>query len=569
MRRGLALLALLALAAPAAAQRAYTIDRFDAVVAVRRDAAIEVTETVTATFTGSWNGIYRRIPVRYRNQQGFDWTIGLELLGATDERGALLRTETSRERHYVKYKVWIPGAADASRTIVLRYRATNALRFFDDHDELYWNVTGDEWDVPIGAMSATIELPPGASGVRATAFNGLYGAASQEATVTVEGGRVGVAMPRPLAYREGVTAVVGWDKGVVAEPTALDRFVALVRDNWPLALPIPVFVGMLSLWRRRGRDPASLPVSVRYAPPEGLTPAEAGTLVDERIDMRDIIATLVDLAVRGFLRIEEIEEEHLFGLVKQREYVFHRLKEQDAYRDLGEHERRVLRGVFEGDARRVELSDLRNEFYTSIPGIKDALQDRLVARGLYGSRPDKVRTRWLVGAGLVAALSIAIGIPATAMLGLPIMPFVVGGLLSAAIVAAFGWHMPARTVKGARTVEQVRGFEEFLGRVEKERFDRVIRTPEMFEAFLPFAMAFGVERKWANAFRDIYRQPPSWYVGPRVGAFDLGRFSADLGGMTSRTGDVMSSAPRSSSGSGFGGGGFSGGGGGGGGGGAF
>ena len=150
---------LLVVAPAAAAQRSYTIDRFEADVTVRRDASIEVSETITATFTGSWNGIYRSIPVRYRNPQGFDWTIGLTLVSATDAEGRPLRTETSRERHFIKYKVWIPGAADATRGIVLRYRATNALRFFDDHDELYWNVTGDEWDVPIERAIAVVRLP--------------------------------------------------------------------------------------------------------------------------------------------------------------------------------------------------------------------------------------------------------------------------------------------------------------------------------------------------------------------------------------------------------------------------
>jgi len=132
-------------ASPAAAQRSLAIERFEAQIRVERDGAIQVTETITARFTGSWNGIYRTIPVKYRTAQGFNWTLGLALESATDASGQPLRTEAARERHYVKYKIWIPGAQDATRTIVLRYRATNGLRFFEDHDELYWNVTGDEW----------------------------------------------------------------------------------------------------------------------------------------------------------------------------------------------------------------------------------------------------------------------------------------------------------------------------------------------------------------------------------------------------------------------------------------
>jgi hypothetical protein len=160
------------------------------------------------------------VPVEYHTPQGFNWTLRLELLGATGPDGQALKVEGERDRHYIKYKIWVPGAKNATRTVVLRYRAKNGLRFFEDHDELYWNVTGDEWDVPIQAASARIELPAGATGVRAIAFNGAYGSTAQDAEVVTEETAVGVSLPQPLGFHEGLTAVVGWDKGLVAEPTA-------------------------------------------------------------------------------------------------------------------------------------------------------------------------------------------------------------------------------------------------------------------------------------------------------------------------------------------------------------
>lgn len=570
MRLALAGAAALALCAPrgAIAQRSYTIDAFDSRIVVNRDASLDVTETITVRFVGKWNGVYRAIPVDYRTPQGFNWSLGVELVSVTDGSGNALRTEKSRERHYLKYKMWVPDAEDATRVVILRYRATNGLRFFRDHDELYWNVTGDEWDVALGTVTARIELPAGATGLRATAFNGAYGATSREATVDTSGNVVRIAMARPLEFREGVTAVVGWDKGLVREPGGAERILAFLGSNWGVFLPVPVFFGMLSLWRRRGRDPDALPVQVRYEPPEGLTPTEVGTLVDERPDMRDITAGVVDLAVRGYLKIEEQEEKRLLGLVTDREYVFHRVKEPEAWLDLADHERRLLRGIFEGDARTVKLSDLKNEFYTNLPGIKDAVFDRLVRQGLYASRPDKVRSRWMAGAAVLAVLQLPLAAVLAGRFGIVPTPFLVGGLASAALVAFFGWNMPARTVKGARTVEQVKGFEEFLARVEKDRFARVVKTPEMFEKFLPFAMALAVEDRWARAFQGIYVQPPTWYVGSYHGVFDVSRFSSNLGDLSTRAGSTMASMPRSSGGSGFSGG-FSGGGGGGGGGGAF
>jgi len=566
----LALLPLLCLlATPAAAQRSLAIERFDAAIAVNRDGSVDVTETIKARFTGSWNGIYRTVPVEYHTPQGFNWTLRLELLGATGPDGQALKVKGERDRHYVKYKIWVPGAEDATRTVVLRYRAKNGLRFFEDHDELYWNVTGDEWDVPIEAASARIELPAGATGVRAIAFNGAYGSTAQDAEVVTEGTAVRVTMPQPLGFHEGLTAVVGWDKGLVAEPTGTDRALGFLASNWPLGIPIVVLLGMFALWRRVGRDPRRLPVAVQYEVPDSLTPAEAGTLMDQSADMRDITATVVDLAVRGFLKIEEREEKALLGLFTKREYVFHRLAPPAGAKALGDHESRVLGGIFEAGSSEVKLSELDDEFYQHLSGIRESIFDRLVGRGFYRSRPDSVKNRWLFGAIVLGIVIIALGtMIGAAWLDLTPLPIVIAGVVSGLIVAAFGRIMPARTVEGARALERVLGFEEFLRRVEGDRLERVVKTPEMFERFLPFAMAFGVERKWAKAFQDIYREPPTWYVGSTTGPFDLGGFTSRLGDLSSRTQSAMSSSPRSSGGSGFSGG-SSGGGSGGGGGGGF
>jgi hypothetical protein len=571
VNRLLLLLSLLGAAADrAVAQRSLVIERLDAVIRVEPDGTIDVTETIAARFTGTWNGIYRSIPVKYRDGRGLNWTLGVDVQGATDGEGRPLRLDASRERHYLKLRLWIPGAANATRTAVLHYRATNALRFFDEHDELYWNVTGDEWNVPIEAATARIELPTDAGGVRAIAFNGVYGSTAQDASVEVQGTVVRVAMPHALAFHEGLTAVVGWNKGVVAEPSATARTVAAVTSNWPLALPLPVLLGAFLVWRRRGKDPGRLPVTVRYEPPPGLTPGEAGTLIDNTPDMRDITATLVDLAVRGHLRFEERDESKLFGLIKEREYLLHRLDPPDDAGPVAPHEQRVLDGVFSGRGRTVEMSQLEDEFYTELPGIRTAIFNRLLERGLYHARPDTVKQRWHVG-GLFLGLAVAVGggMVADRVLLTPV-PFIVAGVLVALIVVGFGFVMPARSVAGARMLERILGFEEFLRRVEREQYQRVIvGHPELFDRFLPFAMAFGVEKKWARAFEDIYTEAPRWYVGPSVTHFSVGRLSSSLADLSTKAGTTLASSPRSSSGSGFGGGGSSGGGGGGGGGGGF
>jgi uncharacterized protein (TIGR04222 family) len=566
MMRRLLLLGLVVTATPAWAQRSLAIKGFDATIAVERDATLDVTETITAQFTGSWNGIYRTIPVVYRSPQGFNWTLGLKLVSATDESGRALKVQASRERHYLKYKIWVPDAYNATHTVTLHYLAYNGLRFFEDHDELYWNVTGDEWDVPLEAASVRITLPGSATGVRAIAFNGAYGSTARDAQVTTSGTTVSLAMPNGLGFREGLTAVVGWDKGAVTAPTLAQRAGLFLTANWPLGAPVLAFLGMFALWYRVGRDPRSLPIAVQYEPPDGLTPGEAGTLIDGTVNMRDITATVVNLAVEGRLKIEETEEPLLLGLFKHKEFVFHRLDPKDGAPPLQAHEESVLLGIFDG-TRDVKMSELHNQFYKNVPDIQDGVYERLIQRGLYRTRPDKVKGRWIAAAVLVG------------MAGVPIIKFALGATIAPAtavialiasvvIVALFGLIMPARTVLGARTYERVLGFEEFLNRVESENYARVVKTPEMFERFLPYAMAFGVEQRWARAFQDICHEPPTWYVGTGPGTFNSLAFSSRMSSFATSAGSTMGSSPRSSGGSGFGGG-SSGGGGGGGGGGGF
>jgi len=570
-RRVFLLLLLLVTTLPTAvAARSLVIERFDADVVVSPEGIIYVTETIRPRFTGEWNGIFRTIPVEYRTPQGFNYTLHLDVESIADERGNPLKVEQSRERHYRKFKIWVPDARDATRTVVFRYRVSNALKFFEAHDELYWNITGDEWEVPIQSAAARILLPPGASGVRALAFTGAYGSREQRADVEIAHSEVRVRMRRSLAFREGMTVVVGWDKGLVKEPGPAAKAALFLRSNWVFLIPLGVFGLMFSLWHTRGRDPRRRPIVPRYEPPEDLTPAELGTLMDNSPDMRDITATLVDLAVRGYLLIEEKEEARLLGLWSDKDYVFTLRKELAEWEGLKAHEAKLLNALFaRGSRTSVELSDLENRFYKDLPDIHDRIFERLLARRYYTQRPDKIRRVYVVAGIIVGFTTFWAGGMISGMFGLAPGSFFAAAILTGLIIIGFGWFMPARTLMGARALEGVLGFEEFLSRVEADRLDRTVKTPEMFEKYLPYAMALGVENNWVRAFEDIYRQRPEWYRGMDGASFHPRTFVSDLGRMSTQAASAMASAPRSSGGSGFGGGGSSGGGRGGGGGGGF
>jgi uncharacterized membrane protein YgcG len=627
-RLALAACAMCLLIALPAAARELVIRHFDARVLVNADGSIDVTESITAHFIGSnWHGLYRTIPVEYNTPQGLNYTLFLEPVSVTDDAGRPLKYLRSRRGRYTKFKIYVPNPDDSTRVIVLHYRVPNGLRYFNDHDELYWNVTGGEWDVPIDSVTAEVQLPAGVTGLHAIAYTGAYGSRAQDAEVKTANNLVTYRSKGPLGFHEGLTAVVGWDKGFVHEPGLGQKAWLFLLSNWPFALPIAGFFIMFWLWWTRGRDPERDVVTVQYEPPDKLTPAECGTLVDDTVSMRDITATLVDLAVKGYLTIEQSDTHSHFGL-HHRDYIFHLKKPQSEWTGLRPYEQVMLNGIFfpsnpvlpitaalsslQGaagnfaagsvasrilsamakanpammsdfsgeagaaaataatDEPSVELSALQNRFYKNLPAIRNCVFDALMADRYYLHRPDRVRKSYLVGGIVVGGGLILLGSQLSTLTGMAQATWMLAGVLTGVLIAGFGWFMPARTMNGARALARVLGFQEFLGRVEKDQIARLENSPDLFEKYLPYAMALEVEKRWVQAFSGIAMQPPQWYQGGYGAGYRPNLLVNDLSMMSSRAGSVMASSPRGSSGgSGFGGGGGSGGGFGGGGGGGF
>jgi uncharacterized membrane protein len=558
-------------AALPAVARQLRIRHFDAQIEVHTNGTIDVTETIEVQFSGVWHGIYRTIPVQYSDPRGFNYTLFLDPIGITDDAGQKLKYERSSQGRYTKFKIYVPDAEDTTRTIIFHYQVLDALRFQEDHDELYWNVTGDEWDAPIDLATARITLPDGATGVRAVAYAGAYGSNAHDAKTTINGDTIDVESTRPLSFHEGLTAVVGFDKGLVHPSSSFTLFLRFLRSNIPLLMPVFVFFAMLWWWWTHGRDPQRNAIAVQYDPPDQLSPGECGTLVDNQAAMSDITATLVDLAVKGYLTIEQKEETHMLGLSHDKEYIFHLKKPPPEWTGARPHEQEMLNALFDGGASPdVRLADLQNHFYTHLPAIRDRIFSALMADGYYFHRPDTTKSGY-IGAGIAVGVLFFIGSSVlTNVTGISDTTWTMAGITSGLIMCVFGWFMSSRTTVGERALEKVLGFEEFLGRVEKDQIARLETRPELFEKFLPYAMALHVEKKWVQAFSGIALQPPQWFQAPYGSGFQALYLVNDLNFMSSHVGSVMSSAPRSSSGSsGFGGGGFSGGGFGGGGGGGF
>lgn len=556
--------------------RNWRISDFHSTITVDKTGGIFVIERISFVFSGSYNGIYRTIPVEYPGPGGTNYHLFLKIESVTDEAGQPLKYESSRQGAYRKLKVYIPGAEDTSKTVLITYSSPNATRFFDDHDEFYWNVTGNDWPVPIDHASALVQFPPNTAGsLRAQAFTGVYGSHDQEATADVNGSQVQFETTNPLPMRGGLTIDVYIPKGGLTQPSALTRAIWFVRGNIGILLPVWAFIVMFVMWYTLGRDPdPGLSVAPMYEPPKGMTPAEAGTLIDDSVEPRDITSTIVDLAVKGYVKIHETQEQGI--LFHHKDYQFERVKDIDD--KLASHERVMMENIFDG-GQMTTLSSLKNRFYRAIPVITQDIKSELKNKGMYLVDPDSAHAYTVLGVIIIAAPFALAQWAGVVNLLDSVSTLVLGGIIAAIIVWLFGREMSAKTVLGGRTRIEILGFQEFMNRVDADRLKRM--PPDTFEKYLAFAMALGVEHQWARAFAGIIQNPPTWYVpyggyGPGYPMFNPVLFTNSMGSMASTAHDVFVSAPRASStGSGFGGGGFSSGGGfsgggfGGGGGGAF
>ena len=569
------LLSICCLSTPAFA-REWHITRFVSNVTVGQDGSMDVREYLVVDFRGEYHGIYRDIPIEYPGPHGTNYELFLSVTGVTDGQGQKLKYDSSVQNGYRHLKIYIPGASDTTKAVQINYTVKNGVRWFDGYDELYWNVTGNDWPVPIDSASAIILFPANALGnLRAQAFTGIYGSQSQDATVVVNGNVVRIQANDSLEMREGLTVDVAISKGVLNEPSKLTFAIWFIRSNTVVLLPLWTLIVMFFFWWTKGRDPkADISVAPMYEPPKDMTPAEVGALVDDSVHPRDITATLVDLAVKGYIKIEETEAKTF--LFSHRDYIFHSLKEPGTWSSgsLEAHERVMLNHLFRSGATQIRMSDLRNHFYVAIPTIKEDILVQLKGKGMYSVDPDSAHAYVIAGVVLAAAPFVLLQVSGWADMFNSVGLLVVAAFISLVIVFLFARIMTAKSLKGVRTKIEILGLQEFISRVDADRLKRM--PPDTFEKILPFAMALGIENRWAKAFQGIVPNPPTWYVGPTpyVG-FNPIFFASSMHAMAADAHQAFVTAPRASStGSGFGGGfggggGFSGGGFGGGGGGAF
>lgn len=575
------------------------IKDFNSTIVVNIDNSIDVTERIMYT-TGSQprHGIYRDIyPYSSDGRK-----VPISVVSVVDGSGKkhqyseLTGDAVSGDGGgYYRIKIGDPDRTFVgTETYVIKYHVARAVAQLESVDEIYWNVTGNGWNMPIEHSEATVILPAGADGmVRASQSACYYGPVGSTASCLPKSGvkilpdgSYHFELLSKLAPDEGLTVAVGFPKGVVTPYTQAD----LEGTFWEkygqfiVAVIIPFLVLLLSFrhWYRHGRDPRGTGVLVpQYDVPEGLTPIEVAVILREKFSPQYISAEIIYLATHGYVKI--IETTKRFGPFSSSDYELKKLKDSGDL--INEHDRLLLDGIF--TARRGEaigsvvmMSDLKNSFYKKIKGVSNSAIDGLVEKGIYRNLGNMKHGGQMTGVIIFVAIWVSFFFgPLIAMFfAVESAPVTVSIFLSFVIYAIVSHFFPAKTEKGVALYEHLLGLREYLQIAEKDRINfhnAPEKKPAVFDKLLPFAMIFGVEKAWAKEFADIYTTPPDWYSSPggfgHGGVFNALVLSDSLSHFRGAAVSSMTSVP-SSGGSGLGGsggGGFSGGGGGGGGGGSW
>lgn len=535
-----------------------TIKDFNVDIDINKDGSFSVIENIVYDFDkNSRHGIYRDIPLE---------GIKIKVLTVTDELDNTYLFTVSRQGSYLRVKIGDPDKLITGKhNYSILYSVIRGIGYFEDHDELYWDVTGNEWETPIENSSAIVHLPEKIPNkdLQFDCYTGPLYSKEKDCTVNVEdNGDIYFKGERSFSTGEGLTIVLGWPKGVIEEPTILQKILWWLMEFWPIFIPILVFIFLFREWWHRGKDPEiEKTIIAQYEPPNSLRPAEVNLVINQEVKSKDVSATLIDLAVRGYIKIREIKKSGIFG---KDDYELIKLKEFNG-EDLHDYERRLLKSIF-GMSDKMKISGLENKFYSKLPIITKKIYPGISNYKYFTSNPQKVRKKWLAIGGTIIALGIFSFIFLSSLSG-SLSVFSISVLISGIFFIVFGPFMPKRTKKGTEAYWHALGFKEYINTAEKHRVE-FQEKENIFERYLPYAMIFGLAEKWAKAFEGIYTNPPSWYEGAYGPRFTTYAFVNSLDRSMSSVNSAFVSRP-GGKGSGFGGGGSSGGGGGGGGGGSW
>ncbi|MEI6766991.1 MAG: DUF2207 domain-containing protein [Bacteroidota bacterium] len=622
-------LMMLLLSSPSQAQyeQQERIISFRSFIRVHNDGTITVNEKITV-YCGLdqiKRGIFRVLPVVSKDKYGNSFRTRYNILSV--ERDGVpepykIKFENQKKKIYIGQEdVFLkPGVY----TYDISYEAPRQIGFFEGYDEIYWNVTGNDWAFQIDTAEAIIRLPAGTNIMSHSVYTGAYGSKGEDARYFVESnGDIHFISTAALGSYEGMSVAVAFPKGIIPQPTTMDNIMFLLRDNpgttAALVIFILSFLYFLLAWFKVGIDPAKGSIMPMYYPPDDLSPAAMRYLDKMAFDNKIFSSGIVNMAVKKYLRITQ----------SGKEFTLERTSQKNV--QLSAEENAAAASLF-GGGDSIELDNSNHTaIMKSINDMHNSLKEKYVGKLFF------TNTKWWIPGLLVAILAVVLQIiladdkvnllivaciltplvflvssifmsifklgskqgsstgkrilSAFSLLpmiivcialfmlfgtSLPLFPIAVIALLIAQLVIFF-YLLKAPTKEGRKVMDHIEGFKLYLSVAEKDELELrnpPEKTPELFEKYLPYAMALGVENKWGERFTSILARAmeegtyhPNWYTGATLMAITSSSFAHDFGSSFSSAISSSSVSPGSSSG-GFGGG-FSGGGGGGGGGGGW
>jgi len=571
MKRFLFALLFVALALPLGAQARqdvnyWYIKNFNSSITVNSDSSLLIDEKIEADCGSciSKHGIFRVLPTFYSPEAGKKVPLHISLVSITDFNGKGYEFTSSND--YVNDTItWKIG--DANKTVQgvndyeIKYKVANGVRSGNSQfDELYWNLNGNFWDIETDQFTAQIHFPQGASqgNIQTSLYSGEFGVSSSDnATLKwIDDQTLEVRSLRTLEIGEGITLSATFPKGVVTpyHPSFFETY----GKYFYLLIPILVFLLCFSLWKKYGRDPKVNPtIAPEFDIPDKLSPMALGMVYTDGILKNHFIsASIIGLAVKGALKIEEIKQK---GVFSSQDFKLTRLTGKT--KPLTADEEKLIESLF-GAKTEIMLSDLKNSFYTEIPSLSSKVKNDLVKKE-YLMPYSRVGQILFIVAGVILLMLTFTSFVFSGYLALSLF-------LSSALFIFFSFLMPKRPLEGAKFYYKVLGLKLFLNTAEKYR-QRFFEKEGIFEKFLPYAMMFGMTKLWIDKIKQIYGEKyfasyyPIWYVGS-ISHFNANTFNSMVSSMSTHMSSTISSHPSSS---GSGGGGFSGGGGGGGGGGGW
>lgn len=617
---------------------------FDSDIVINEDASMIVTETIKVHSEGEQikRGIYRDFPTRYKDKYGNNVVINFDIVEIlrdglaesyhTENLSNGVRVYIGKTDHFL---------SEGNYTYNIKYKTNRQIGYFENHDELYWNVTGNGWDFMIEAVTVSIHFPRNISpdDINIDAFTGYQGSAEKYFKVSGKTSKyIQFETTHSLLPKQGLTVVVMFPKGVVTEPAAEDKLLYFVEDNTPviaaLAGLIILLLYYISVWFGYGVDPKKGIIIPLFEPPDNLSPAAVRFIAEMGFDNKAYTASVLSIAVKGHLKIEEDNGEYSL------------IKTGNPKNELSDDEIKLLAklkfspGISKTDGKPRQALELQQKNHStirnSINELKKALKNKyekvffitnrryfiigllislltVISLAVIGNGEQAFAIIWLSGwsAG-VAVLLFAVfkswrgvmqsgrvrftSIGGAIFITLFSIPFVIGELAGFYFLSEFAspllvlivgiivlsnivfYHLlKAPTHLGRILMDKIEGFKMYLSTAEEDRielFRSPEKTPELFDKFLPYALALNVENKWTSKFSGIISDTgagkpdysPLWYSGAGWSTLGAAGFVSSLGSSFSGSISSSSTAPGSSSG---GSGGSSGGGGGGGGGGGW